>query len=91
MIAITTMVRIIYKTRFSILGSTVDQGFLNYGLVHFFMFFGVLELDFGNQIWKFLCRYFGIFSGNFSLFLDSAFSIELKLDFSRLSPKFHKM
>ena len=32
----------------------------------FLMYFGVLKLDFGNQIWKFMCRYFGKFSGNFS-------------------------
>ena len=24
-----------------------------------------LKLEFGNQIWKFMCRYFGIFSGIF--------------------------
>ena len=25
------------------------------------IYFGVLKLDVGNQIWKFLCRYFGKF------------------------------
>ena len=46
----------------------------------------ILKLDFGNQIWKFMCTYFGKFSGNFPnilLFLDSGFSIESKLDFSK--------
>ena len=32
----------------------------------FLMYFGFLKLDFGNQIWKFICSYFGKFSGNFS-------------------------
>ena len=52
----------------------------------FLMYFGVLKLDFGNKIWKFMCRYFGKFSGNFFryfTFLDSGFSIKLKLDFSK--------
>ena len=29
------------------------------------MYFGFLNLDFGNQIWKFMCRYFAKFSGHF--------------------------
>ena len=41
----------------------------------FLMYFGFSNLDFGNQIWKFLCRYFckffGHFPQNFTFFLDS--------------------
>ena len=43
----------------------------------FLMDFGFLNLEFGNQIWKFMCSYYDKFSGQFSKianFLEFEFS-----------------
>ena len=43
----------------------------------FLMEFGFLNLEFGNQIWKFMCSYYDKFSGQFSKianFLEFEFS-----------------
>ena len=60
-------------------------GVLKLWISPFLMEFEFLNLEFGNQIWKFMCSYFGKFSGQFSKisnFLELGFSKELKLEFS---------
>ena len=50
------------------------------------MEFRFLKLEFGNQIWKFMRRYFGKFSGKFSKIpkvLEFGFSNALELEFSK--------
>ena len=43
----------------------VIAGVLKLHTCIFLIYFGVLKLYFGNQIWKFMCRYFSKFSGFF--------------------------
>ena len=40
-------------------------GVLKLRISPFLMDFEFLNLEFGNQIWKFMCSYFGKFFGNF--------------------------
>ena len=60
------------------------QGVLKLWTCTILMYFGFLNFDFVNQIWKFMCRCFGKFSCHLIctyIFSDNGFSIELKLDF----------
>ena len=43
----------------------------------FNFYFGFLKLDLGNQIWKFMCRYFGKFLAKFSIFYAFFFGISI--------------
>ena len=66
-------------------GCMTSAGVLKLWISTFLMEFGFLNLEFGNQIWKFICSYFGKFSGQFlkiSNFLEFEFFNELKLEFS---------
>ena len=71
---------LIHKIRiqlFTKFGSYLRSGVLKLWISPFLMKFGFLNLEFGNQIWKFICSYFGKFSGQFSEisnFLEFGFS-----------------
>ena len=41
----------------------IRPGVLKLWIFPFIMDFGFLNLEFGNQMWKFLCSYIGKFSG----------------------------
>ena len=67
------------------LNTKSKPGVLKLWISPFLMDFGFLKLELGNQIWKFMCSYFGKFSGQFSKianFLEFGFSNELKMEFS---------